>query len=300
MKLDKPLSLIIGVKDHLEVINLLCSIDENIEVIIVINNSSSQTEKILHKLKFDNFDLKIVKSLTSNLGKVKNIGIENAKNDSVFFLDSDCVLEKETLNKVIKYLDTHEIGKVNIQIKTTGLLSSILAKNRIPNQPNAAYTPGLFFRKTILNKIGGYYYMNDIPWREDFELKQRIKKYGINIHYLEDAIVYHPTYKLIPDLRTAFRCGGGQQVGCSKGYIKPTLKWGGGNNFLMAFIFDIYRIGYLSTYLFYKDCRRLGFVSAVYKMLWKLIFTFGYYSQILFNFLEVQPKIKNVKTNTPC
>ena len=79
--LDKPLSLITGVKDHLEVINLLCSIDENIEVIIVTNNSSEQTERILHKLKFDNFDLKIIKSSASNLGEIKNIGIENSKNN---------------------------------------------------------------------------------------------------------------------------------------------------------------------------------------------------------------------------
>lgn len=82
--LAKPLSLIVGVKNHLEVINLLCSIDENIEVVIVLNNSLPQTEKILSYLKFDNFDLKIVRASTSNLGAIKNIGIEKAQNNNQY------------------------------------------------------------------------------------------------------------------------------------------------------------------------------------------------------------------------
>ena len=100
-KSPQPLTLIVGVKNHLEVINLLASIDENIEVILVLNNASLLIKNTLSYLRFENFVLRILEIPFCSLGMIKNVGIENARNDNVFFLDADNVLEKGTLKKII-------------------------------------------------------------------------------------------------------------------------------------------------------------------------------------------------------
>lgn len=284
----KPLTLIVGVKDHLEVVNLLGSIDENIEVVVVLNCASSLIKTVFQYLKFDTFTLKIAEIEVFSLGQIKNVGIQQATNDNVFFLDADCVLKKGTLNKIIEFLRNNEIGKANIVIYSDSWLSSVLAKNRIPSKQNSAYTPGLFFKKSIINKIDGYYYRNELQWREDYELNQRIEKNKIWIHFLEDAVVFHPPYRLFCDIKTAFRCGGGQQIGCMKGYIKPTLKYGGGKNFLKSITYDFFRAPYLLTTQFYKDFEKFGFIAAIYKIFWKAVFTLGYYTQLFFSFLNKQ------------
>lgn len=285
-KSPQPLTLICGVKNHLEVINLLASIDENIEVILVLNNASLLIKNTFSYLRFENFVLRILEIPSCSLGMIKNVGIENARNDNVFFLDADNVLEKGTLKKIIDCLKKYDAGKVNVVIQTNSTANKIFAANRVPQKNNFAYTPGLFFRKSIFDKIGGYYFKVDLPWREDYQLGQRVLEYGVYIHYIEDAIVYHPPYIFIHDLKTAFRCGGGHYIGCVKGYIKPTLKYGGGKSFLKSVARDIYRVPYLLFVLFYQDTKRFGIVTAAYKLFWKTIFSFGYYSQLCFNFLR--------------
>jgi|SRR3989344_301045 len=284
--MGKQLSLIVGVRDHSEITNLLSSIDEDIEVVLVLNNTEPSLRKTIQDLSFDKFTLKIIEIPSSSLGTVKNEGIKNSLSENLLFLDADCVLESGTLRKVIKCLGKYEIGKLNLVIKEYGGITKILANNRLPGKINAAYMPGIFFRKSIISKIGGYFYQDDLYWREDYEFKQRIEKSHIDIHYLKDAIVYHPHYKIFHDLRTAFRCGGGQQIGCSKGHIIPTLKWGGGRNIFSAILFDIYRFPFLITVLCYQDYKKFGIFSAMYKFVWKFIFTLGYYSQLFFRFLK--------------
>lgn len=282
----QPLTLIVGVRNHLEVINLLTSIDENIEVILVLNNASPLIRKILNHLRFENFSLRIIEISVSGLGMIKNVGIENARNDNIFFLDADNVLEKGTLKKVINCFENYEAGKVNIVIQMNGTASKIFAANRVPQKNNFAYTPGLFFCKSIINKINGYYFKDDLPWREDYQLGQRVVENGVHICYLEDAVVYHPPYVFMRDLKTAFLCGGGHCIGCIKGYIKPTLKYGGGRSFLKSMAQDIRRIPYLLIVLFYQDTKKFGIAAAIYKVVWKAVFLAGYYSQLCFNFLK--------------
>jgi glycosyltransferase involved in cell wall biosynthesis len=283
----QPLTLIVGVSNHLEVVNLLASIDQYIEVIIVLNNTPLLIKKTLHYLSFDNFDLKILEIPLFSLGMIKNVGIKNAKNDNVLFLDADNVLEKGTLKKVIGCLKKCNVGRVNIHIETNSFANKIFAANRVPHKNNSCYSPGLFFRKSIIDKIGGYYYKSDLPWREDYQLGQRLQE-NYQVHFLEDAVVSHPPYIFTQDLKTAFRCGGAHYIGCVKGYIKPTLKWGGGKSFLKSVIHDIYRAPYLLLVLFCQDTKRFGIVPAVYKLFWKLVFTSGYYSQLCFNFLKTK------------
>ncbi|RJQ14549.1 glycosyltransferase [Candidatus Parcubacteria bacterium] len=281
------LSLVVGVKDHFEVVKLLSSVDSNIEVILVLNQSSDAIKKALSNLKSTKFSLRTVEIQKSSLGMIKNIGIKEASNDNVLLLDADCIFAKGTIGKVIDCLKTHDIGKVNMIIESNSWLSKILAFNRVPIRPNATFTPGLFFRKSIVNKIGGYYYKEDLPWREDYEFGQRINKNKISVYYLDNAIVYHPPYRLFYDLKTAIRCGGGQQIGCSRGYIEPTLKWGGGPSFISSMLYDFYRIPHVLTHLLFGDIKRFGFVAALYKLIWKFVFSIGYYLQMFFNFLEI-------------
>lgn len=130
--MGKQLSLIVGVRDHSEITNLLGSIDEDIEVVLILNNTRSSLRKTIQSLSFDKFTLKIIEISSSSLGTVKNSG----------------------------------------------------------------------------------------------------------------------------------------------------------RNIFSAILFDIYRFPFLITVLFYQDYKKFGIFSAMYKFIWKFIFTLGYYSQLFFRFLK--------------
>lgn len=84
--------------------------EENIEVIIVDDNSTDNTKSVCKKFidKFpDNF--KYIRN-DENLGPAisRNIGLDNANGKYVNFLDSDDYFSKTTFKNVLNFFDTHD------------------------------------------------------------------------------------------------------------------------------------------------------------------------------------------------
>lgn len=275
---EHRLSIIVGVKDHIDVINLLLSVDMFCEVILILNKSNETTRKIYKNIVFKNIDLKVLEIDSNNLGFIKNLGIEHSTSNNILMLDADNILAPGTLEKIVGSLEEYDIGKVGYSIIDSGYSSKILNKARIPWNKYFLYHPGVFYRKTIKDKVGGYYYVSDLPWREDYQFAQRVQKSKLKPIILNDAIIFHPPYSFFRDIRTAYRCGGGQYIGCSTGKIIPSLKYGGTKNIFYSIAFDTVRLPVLLTYVLSIHIYRLGFLTACYKLFWKLIFMIGYYS----------------------
>ncbi len=93
-------SLVICVADDLRIKNMLDSIKEYCEVVVVINGGTKEVKDIVNSYKKSKkFDLKIIEIGERNLSKSRNIGMINATYDKVVFYDSDCVMKRGTIKK---------------------------------------------------------------------------------------------------------------------------------------------------------------------------------------------------------
>lgn len=81
---------------------------QNFELIIVDDGSIDKTSEII--ATFSDNRIKIIKQENQGLGRARNVGIENAKNNYIAFLDSDDLWAPQKLENVLNELDLERIG----------------------------------------------------------------------------------------------------------------------------------------------------------------------------------------------
>lgn len=78
-----------------------------LQVIIVDGNSTDQTIKVAQSYKSKINDLLVIKT-SADIGKQKNLGVENAKYENLLFIDADIILPKNVLSKFTKKINLKE------------------------------------------------------------------------------------------------------------------------------------------------------------------------------------------------
>lgn len=281
------LSIIIPVKDDLRIKNAIDSIDENVEIVIVLNIPSKEIRLLTKKLKNLNANIKITEIGVNNLSKAYNVGIKSSTKDNVLLMDSDCVFKKNTIRKLFEGLKNCELSKGRVSFKIHTFINKIIALSRDYHATDIvnAYSPPLAFKKSIKNKIGGYFFDEEIYWTEDHEFNQRVKRARFKIAYNPKAIIKHKALTIKADLRSSFFYGMGYYQGVSKGKTVPSIMYGGHKTLFGSIIFDLFRIFLLP--LFFLDVFfKKGFFTAIYMLIWMFVFVIGYYTQGFFKKLE--------------
>ena len=176
-------------------------------------------------------------------------------------MDSDCVFHSRAIKKIFLALNNNFVAKGKVIFQYDNLISRSIS--RVRDYTNAdtvkAYNPFLGLRKDLVDKIGGFFFHNDIYWTEDADLNDRIVAAGIKIKSVPCAIAYHPSLTLKQDLNSAFKYGIGKRIRVEKNIAK-----GIGSHYSM--IFDV--------------AKKKGLLSAMYYHIWNCSYTAGYYFQI--------------------
>lgn len=212
------LSIVIPVKDDIRIKQCIDSIDENVEVVVVLNDPSKEVEEIVSEI---GENLNVVKIDEANLSKAYNYGILNAKYENIFLMDSDCIFSRGCIKKLYDGLSNSDLAKGKVVFKKNSKISNIIAKVREFTTSDFcnAYSPPLAFKKDIVNKIG-YYFDPDLRWEEDYEFNLRVKKNKLSINWIQEAEIYHPELTLYRDLKSAYNYGTGHYIGIVKGIYK--------------------------------------------------------------------------------
>lgn len=253
------LSIVIPCASDIRIKSCIESIDEDVEVLVVLNLATPKVKKIVNKLKVRTICIK-----ERNLGKALNIGIEKVKHNKVILMDSDCIFEKGAIKKLYKGLNKSLIAKGMVVFQRKNMESEIIARVReytnydIPKP----YNPFLAINKDIKKKVGNYFFDKDIRWTEDADLNSRIKAADIKVNYVFGAKVFHPPLSFGYDLRSAFRYGTGKRTRVEKGIAS-----GIGTHF--SKIFDI--------------VLKKGILSGIYYFFWNFSYLCGYNHQMLKN-----------------
>lgn len=262
------IGVIIPVADDIRLKDCLASIDEDVEVVISLNGTTSAVRKIAEDSG------KVCCEISErNLGAALDEGIKTAKSARVILMDSDCTFNPGTIRLLFNGLDDYKLAKGRVLFKSVDYTSRVIAKAREYTTSDVvnAYNPPLALRKNILGDVGGYFYDRDIHWVEDSDFDNRVKKFGVKINYLPNATINHPPLSLFSDLRSGFRYGIGKRIGVEKGLLN------GIGNF-MCNESDIWK--------------KKGFDTATYMFFWNFSYTFGYFSQAMFDIYRIKRKLR--------
>lgn len=256
------LSIVIPVADDLRIKECVESVDEDVEVIVALNGSTPAVEDIVRRLGVSTCYLP-----DRNLGAALDEGILQSKKENVIVTDSDCTFERNCIRILYEGLRDFKLAKGRIVHRKDNFMAYVLADLReFLVEGSNAYKPPLALRKSVIEDIG-YYYDRDIRWVEDAEMNRRVKAKGLEVKYLPDAIVHHPSLTLSVDLRSAFRYGTGKRVGVEKGIME-----GIGTHF--SRLPNLYRAK--------------GLLPAIYCTLWDSAYTAGYFAQAFSNWQQSQ------------
>lgn len=270
------LSVVIPVSRDLRLSECLKSIDEPVEVIIVLNNFPSLGVKNIVN-DFCWKDLKVVNldGGHNNLSVAFNAGIKAASNEKILIMNSDCIFKKGQLGRISNLLNAHDVVKMRIKFSYRSFSEQIVSRTRTLfheyyNDGKNIFGPGLGFKKSVRAELNGYFYDEEIAWGEDGELTKRINRSNLKLYKVKSQIVHAPE-TMKHDLLTALKIGAGKRAADRKlqcGKIKGVV------SILAENLFDHkghFKIAY----------RTFGITIWSYLVVWKMAFTLGYIRQVI-------------------
>jgi GT2 family glycosyltransferase len=173
-RMSIPISVVVCTRNRVGALrqcaNALASIvtDHEWELVIVDNGSDDGTHNFLASLprQFRNVHVVVAFQPKRGLGAARNKGVSQACGNIVAFTDDDCYVPKDYIDTVISAFEADEIGFIFGRVlpyDQSDLNITILEReDYLVLQPRTFIAPGtihganMAFRKTVLNRIGGF------------------------------------------------------------------------------------------------------------------------------------------------
>jgi len=271
------ISIIIPCADDIRLAKCIESIDEDVEVIVALNGATEEIKDLVR-----GYGVRSCEIPERNLGAACNEGIKVASSQNILLMNSDCIFRRGTIRLLYEGLRDHKVARGRVIFESKGFISKVIARAREYTTTDMvrAYQPALAFRKDIVEDIG-YYFDNDIHWTEDADFDRRIRRAGLEIKYIPDAIVYHPPLTIWTDLRSACRYGIGRRIAEEKKLVDTHPP---------------FRLSLGLIFSQFADAKnKKGIWTAIYLTVWILAFGFGYYMQLVGDVYGVRRRIQSTQ-----
>jgi len=198
---------------------------EMLEIIVVDGNSSDNTREIV--LRYPT--VKLLTEERPGLNAARNTGIKNSTGEIIAFTDSDCVVSKDWVKRIVEDFDEKEAGCVggNAQGFYDDLISRYCDESLIPVmrvfrekkilsevKPPLQYPAGcnMAIRRSTLDEVGEFDENIEYGFDED-ELVERICSTGHTMVLDPDLLVSHKHRSSVRELlKQTFRYGRGMGV----------------------------------------------------------------------------------------
>jgi len=189
---------------------------DKLEVIVVDDGSSDNTKEVLGAFR-NKPNFRFIQKPHSGPADTRNYGWQAAGAEIVFFMDADCVANKDLLSKLIPGFNQPQVGAVTGSygiIPGQGFLPNciyqeiLLRHQRMPEFCRSFGSFNVAIKKEVLLKIGGFKTEFKEASAEDNELSYSLLKEGYRIRRVNSAKVLHYfPQKLICYLVIQFRHG---------------------------------------------------------------------------------------------
>jgi len=183
---------------------------DNFEVIVTDDCSTDNSAEIIKK-----FPCKLIPlDRHSGASRARNTSAKNSSGEILFFIDSDCILHKNTLasvNKVFLASEDAIIGGTYTVIPydkdffSTFQSIFINYSEMKKEPPDYIPTHAMVIARDIFMKSGGFQ-ESFLPILEDVEFSHRLRKTGCKLTMNSEMLVRHIfNFTLIKSLKNAFR-----------------------------------------------------------------------------------------------
>ena len=200
---------------NLDSIKNLINLDE-IELIIIDNNSSDSSRRIIKSYKND-LNIKLIeKNLNLGFAKASNMGALNAKGEFIFITNQDVIFPKQFFQKLIKIYDKykknreiiispalvfegggiHYFGAKNhfLGFSYTPEIRQKLPQKKIIKKTQRFSGGTLFIKKKLFLEVGGF--DNRLfMYCEDTDLSLRLLRLGLRIYTTNDPFLIHQKHE---------------------------------------------------------------------------------------------------------
>lgn len=181
------------------------------EVIVVDDASTDNSAAVAQS-----FGCKLIElDKNSGVAAARNVGAESAAGAILVFIDSDVVIEPETL---AKFAATHEDGNVSICTSqvypvslSSGFAPELLAAtwhyiiNRASDNPFSVSTMAFSIRRKIFSQLGGFNTTYKSSGGEEFEIAVPIRSHGYTVHFDRTILVHHHYQSFWARFKTVLR-----------------------------------------------------------------------------------------------
>jgi len=176
--------------------------EDKFEIIVVDNNSTDNTHKIILKTVLG-FDGNIVIKNEKKTGSyaARNKGLRISKGEIIAFIDSDMTVKPDWLQKGVDrmLMEKADYLGCRIQIRPSRMKPSLCERYNIAlgfpvkdyiKIDGYAPTAGLFVRRTVIDTVGKF--EDRLLSGGDVEFGNRVRNHNFKIFYDPDNIMYHP------------------------------------------------------------------------------------------------------------
>lgn len=172
------------------------------EVIIVDNNSTDNTKKVILK-----YPVIYLKEKKKGSYAARNKGVKEARGKYVCFVDGDCVVSPDWLYEIDKLLEYGNAEIIAGNIQKHGGSNNIYAlyddlcflnQEKMVKNNNAAVTANLVVSKVVFDKIG--LFNSTMLTGGDIAFVKKATSNGFILEYTKKAIVYHKKRDTFKDI----------------------------------------------------------------------------------------------------
>lgn len=172
---------------------------KDFEVVIVDNNSSDKTVKIVNGFTKD-FPLEIVTTAIRNISRCRNLGAAKAKGEYLVFIDADNSIYPNFLENIKNKLSNHKYDMIIPAVVTNSgkkvyeisyKLINIMVD--VSNRIKLSFSTGgnIIILKNAFEKIGGF--DENIFVGEDHDIVKRAKKGKLKVKFIPEIKIIFST-----------------------------------------------------------------------------------------------------------
>jgi glycosyltransferase involved in cell wall biosynthesis len=199
------------------------------EIIIVDSSPTDSVKKIIEQsYKIPDPEIKYFHQKKEGPSAARNLGIDKAAGDVIYFFDDDCIADKNCLQIINSAYDRKEIG--GVEGKIAGYYSTTVVQKygdylflKTNVQPggllpgtDGPITCNASYRKDVLKAVEGF--DTQFITMEDLDIALRIRKRGFVFKYMPSAVVYHKHRTSLKEVlkRAYYFCFTGMKLCCDK------------------------------------------------------------------------------------
>ena len=191
----------------------------NLEIVVCDDGSTDSTLEKLEQWKKKDSRIVLLSQNNSGMSCARNIAIKKANGDAIVFVDSDDVLDKNVIYKLVNKWDGRistivgsnyiRFGK-NIPNNNNESSYTKISKDKFFEKRQGYYCVSILFSRELLNNLG-IIFNKDMRNLEDVVWMSEVMLYVDKVLYYNAPLYF---YRITPDSATSKAVNAKWQVGC--------------------------------------------------------------------------------------